>query len=343
MVLGEYWLINKAAEAGKSPAFGFGGAKYGYQPGELLREMIRESARGEALSNLPAKVITDSFKQGMIDAQPAISDSTARGTLAGLFAVTDAAKFVLASWFRDAAAAGSLSGIGGATIQNASFGGFGGGGGGGGGSFGIRSGGGRFNGLGGLIPAPIGGLGGLNIRGVMNMNPGNIAYGAWAAAHGATGWSGRDSGHGVAVFPSFETGLAAMGALALGKYSSGARSIDALIAGAGGWTPGNHVAAANVARMMGISPFVDANLRDPATMARFQDALSVQELGPRGAAEVRRRLHPETHVHLYMDGKQVASAVLNHITDGAGAFPRQAPAHNRRRFHTAPDAGLALA
>jgi TP901 family phage tail tape measure protein len=132
--------------------------------------------------------------------------------------------------------------------------------------------------------------GGFNVRGVKNMNPGNIAYGPWARAHGAIGSAGRDTGHGVAVFPSHAAGAAALETLALGKYNGGKRSIDALIAGKGGWTPGNHAAAANVARMMGISPHADARLSDKAMMRKFRNALMVQELGPGGARHVIGKL-----------------------------------------------------
>ncbi|MFZ3181359.1 MAG: hypothetical protein WA156_14385, partial [Methylocystis silviterrae] len=135
-----------------------------------------------------------------------------------------------------------------------------------------------------------GGGGGFNVRGVKNMNPGNIAYGPWARAHGATGAAGRDTGHGVAVFPSHAAGAAALETLALSKYNGGKRSIDALIAGKGGWTPGNHAAAANVARMMGISPHADANLSNPGMMRRFRNGLMVQELGPGGARHVLGKL-----------------------------------------------------
>ena len=124
---------------------------------------------------------------------------------------------------------------------------------------------------------------GFNTRGVRNKNIGNIGWGKWAREHGATGSSGTDTGHGVAVFPSFAAGAAAASALALEKYSGGKKTIDALIAGQHGWTPGNHGAAANIARSMGLSPFADAHLDSADMMEKFKRGLAAQELGPNGA------------------------------------------------------------
>jgi hypothetical protein len=114
-----------------------------------------------------------------------------------------------------------------------------------------------------------------------NFNPGNIAFGDWARAHGATGSAGRDTGHGVAVFASPQAGFQAMSDLALQKYHGGRTTADSLIAAPGGWTPGNHVAAANVARSMGIGPHDDLGLADPGRMFSFQRALAKQEGAPK--------------------------------------------------------------
>lgn len=119
--------------------------------------------------------------------------------------------------------------------------------------------------------------------GVQNFNPTNIGDGAWARSHGAVGGRGQDGDHQVAVFSSYQDGIDAAKRLALGKYNGGSTSADALIAGAQGWTPGNHVAAANVARTLGVSPTADLNLSDPTAMHQFIHALTVQEVGPQGA------------------------------------------------------------
>ena len=126
-------------------------------------------------------------------------------------------------------------------------------------------------------------------RGVQNFNPTNIGYGNWAASHGATGGMGEDTGHQVAVFPDYQTGLNAAQSLALDKYNGGKKSADELIAGANGWTPNNHEAAANVARTMGLAPDDDLNLGDPARMNSFLRALTMQEVGPEGARYIFNR------------------------------------------------------
>ena len=224
-------------------------------------------------------------------------------------------------------------GGGGASLFNASYegGGFSGGGHGNGGAGG--GGGSRADVDAILNRAGVAGGAGVNTRGVRNFNPGNIGYGAWAAAHGSVGAAGRDTGHGVAVFRSFADGYAAMASLAASKYSGGARSIDQLIAGAHGWTPGNHAAAANVARYMGISPFADAHLGDSGMMEKFKKGLSVQELGP-GGARIALGRSPvsagvpngissgsQVHVHeLHVDGKKMATVVTKHQAK-RGQFP----------------------
>ena len=127
--------------------------------------------------------------------------------------------------------------------------------------------------------------GGVNVRGMKNLNPGNIGYGPYARSLGATGAAGRDDGHGVAVFPTPEAGERALEHLALRKYNGGRKSVYDIIARPGGWTPNRNGpgAAANVARAMGISPHEDARLDDPARMAAFRRGLTAQELGPGGA------------------------------------------------------------
>jgi hypothetical protein len=120
-------------------------------------------------------------------------------------------------------------------------------------------------------------------RGVQNFNPTNIGFGDWAAQHGATGGAGEDTGHKVAVFPDYQTGLNAAETLALNKYGAGAKSPMALIAGANGWTPGNATAAGNVAKTLGIGVNDDLNLNDPAARQSFIRALTLQEVGPAGA------------------------------------------------------------
>jgi hypothetical protein len=110
-------------------------------------------------------------------------------------------------------------------------------------------------------------------------NPGNIGYSPWTAGQGGTPSSATDTGHKIASFSSLAGGYAAMAALARNKYTGGATSLNQLIAGKNGWTPGNTIAAGNIAATMGIKPTDDLNLTDPAAMAKFQRALTLQETG----------------------------------------------------------------
>jgi hypothetical protein len=124
----------------------------------------------------------------------------------------------------------------------------------------------------------------VDTRADRNFNPGNIAYGDFARSHGSTGMAGTDTGHGVAVFGSPEAGFNAMSSLALSKYNGGAKTADDLIAGPHGWTPGKHIAAANVENYMGIKPGSDLNLNDPDSMDNFKAALARQEGSPKNLA-----------------------------------------------------------
>jgi len=94
-------------------------------------------------------------------------------------------------------------------------------------------------------------------RNIRNNNPGNLKFGDYAKAHGATG---ADSG-GFAIFPNMETGAKAQADLLNSKYSQGLDTIQKLYTGSGstlGWL-GNGAdlkdassAIANVTRMTGI-------------------------------------------------------------------------------------------
>lgn len=116
--------------------------------------------------------------------------------------------------------------------------------------------------------------------GMRNNNPGNIVYANQKDALGPS--VNRDNGgkSAQAVYATPEDGMSAMFQLALRKYGSGKTTADSLIAGQGGFTAGNHAAAANVAKIMGIDPNADLNLLDPDMLKRFGRALMLQEHGP---------------------------------------------------------------
>lgn len=117
--------------------------------------------------------------------------------------------------------------------------------------------------------------------GMRNNNPGNIKY-----VKGAPGVIGpsenTDQGDPQAQYASPQDGMAAMVRLLNKKYQGGKDTPDKMIAGNMGWTPGNHAAAANVAKTMGIGPHDRLDLSDPQVMKSFTRALILQEHGDAG-------------------------------------------------------------
>jgi hypothetical protein len=112
--------------------------------------------------------------------------------------------------------------------------------------------------------------------GMRNNNPGNIK---WVGQPGTTASVNTDQGDPQAVFATPEAGMAAMYNLLLRKYRGGKISPAMIIAGQGGWTPGNMQAAQNVANSIGIGVNDDIGLTDPAKAARFMRGLVRQEHG----------------------------------------------------------------
>ncbi|MDO3527537.1 hypothetical protein ACNRBH_09200 [Ralstonia pseudosolanacearum] len=97
-------------------------------------------------------------------------------------------------------------------------------------------------------------------RNLRNNNPGNIEYGAWAKAHGATGSDGR-----FAVFPDAATGSAAVDALLQSYGNRGLNTVSGVI---GRWAPAseNNTSgyAATVAKRLGVGANDRLNMADPA-------------------------------------------------------------------------------
>ena len=129
--------------------------------------------------------------------------------------------------------------------------------------------------------------------GMRNNNPTNIVYPSDKVAKrfGAIGKStNQDAGsthpdggkYSQMVFATPEDGMKAGARLARSKYDSGMTTATELITASNGWTPGNHEAAANIARSMGIGPNDDLNLDEPSSMAKFLKALVIQEHGKAG-------------------------------------------------------------
>jgi len=146
--------------------------------------------------------------------------------------------------------------------------------------------------------------------GMRNNNPGNIKYvaGLHSRYEGVVGPSqNTDQGDPQAVFASPEAGMRAAYLLARRKYDGGKVTAAQLIAGQGGWTPGNMAAAGNIARMAGVGVNDDLGLSDPARASRFMRALFNQE-------------HGEGPARAYSD-EMIASAI-----SGAPLPPPRSPA-----------------
>lgn len=117
--------------------------------------------------------------------------------------------------------------------------------------------------------------GGAVPRNLRNRNPGNIEYGPFAIAHGATGSDGR-----FAIFPTMEAGVAAQFALIDWDVKHGRNTLAKLI---GSWSPASENGQANtdayirqVSKATGIAP--NAPL-DPTQYTRVAWAMERHEAG----------------------------------------------------------------
>jgi hypothetical protein len=121
--------------------------------------------------------------------------------------------------------------------------------------------------------------------GMRNNNPLNIKFVPGLNYPGLVGPSkNTDQGDPQMVFATPQDGWNAAYTLIGKKYGGGKLTPNQIIAGQGGWTPGNTAAAANVARTMGIRPDEDVQFNDPKRAAAFMRALVTQEQGAAGKA-----------------------------------------------------------
>jgi hypothetical protein len=133
--------------------------------------------------------------------------------------------------------------------------------------------------------------------GMRNNNPLNIKYYHGAPYAGLVGPSlNTDQGDPQMVFASPQQGWNAAHSLLSQKYNAGKTTPNQIIAGNGGWTPGNFAAAANVARAAGIGPNDDIRFTDPQRAQAFMRALVTQEQG--GAA----RAYPDAMISAAVGG-----------------------------------------
>ena len=119
-------------------------------------------------------------------------------------------------------------------------------------------------------------------------NPGNLKYtgSSWQNANlpGIVGPTVHtDQGDPQIDFSSPEAGMAAAARLAVGKYDEGMTTLQDIIAGPGGWTPGAQYAVNNIARTLNIEPTDDLALRTDEGLKGFLGALARQEHGPMAA------------------------------------------------------------
>jgi hypothetical protein len=153
--------------------------------------------------------------------------------------------------------------------------------------------------------------------GMGNNNPLNIKYyqGAEKDYPGLVGPSSNtDQGDPQMKFATPEAGWHAAYQLLSRKYGAGKVTPNMIIAGQGGWTPGNTQAAANVAKYAGIGPNDDIKLNDPASALKFMRALALQEQGQASKA------YPDEMIAAGIAGKIGAGTPIV-----ATAKPAQAP------------------
>jgi hypothetical protein len=162
--------------------------------------------------------------------------------------------------------------------------------------------------------------------GMGNNNPLNMKYREGLPYADVVGPSkNTDQGDPQFVFKTPQAGWNAAYQLINKKYTSGMLTPNQLIAGQGGWTPGNLQAAANVAKTMGIGPDDDIRFTNPAQAKSFMKALVTQEQGQAGQA------YPDAMIERAISGKfpsgapsttTPASTAPASTTPGAVSDPR---------------------
>jgi len=153
--------------------------------------------------------------------------------------------------------------------------------------------------------------------GMRNQNPANIQYtGSKFQRANFPGIVGPSENLDVSkpqiVFSSAQAGMKSAATLAGSKYGRGMKTLNQIIAGKSGWTPGNMGAVKNIAKIMGIAPDADLNLNDPVQMNRFMHALVRQEQGASAS------LYPES---LYQQATGQARATAAGVPSGGDLSP----------------------
>jgi hypothetical protein len=134
--------------------------------------------------------------------------------------------------------------------------------------------------------------------GMGNNNPLNMKYREGLPYADVVGPSkNTDQGDPQFVFKTPQAGWNAAYQLLNKKYTGGMLTPNQIIAGQGGWTPGNLQAAANVAKTMGIGPDDDIKFSNPAQAKAFMKALVIQEQGQAG------QTYPDAMIERAVSGK----------------------------------------
>ena len=152
--------------------------------------------------------------------------------------------------------------------------------------------------------------------GMGHNNPLNIQYyqGAATEYSGQVGPSSNtDQGDPQMKFASPEAGWNAAYNLLNKKYSGGMTTPNQIIAGKGGWTPGNTQAAANVAKAAGVGPDDDIGFSDPNKAQKFMRALVTQEQGAAAKA------YPDEMIAAAVGGNAPAAGAASSSTTAAPA------------------------
>lgn len=121
--------------------------------------------------------------------------------------------------------------------------------------------------------------------GMRNNNPGNLKFNPSIDWQGQVGPSvNLDQGDPQVVFQTPELGMRALAKNVLYKFNNGATTINQLIAGPGGWTPGYAPGAAGVASAAGLPADQPLDMSDPNILHRVVRGIVTQEQGPASRA-----------------------------------------------------------
>lgn len=171
--------------------------------------------------------------------------------------------------------------------------------------------------------------------GMRNNNPGNIKYTPAIDWQGQLGPSvNLDQGDPQVVFATPQAGMRALAKNVLYKFNRGATTINQLIAGPDGWTPGYEPGAAGVADASGYAADQPINMNDPQVLGNVMRGIVTQEQGPAS------RLYSD---QLIASGIDAAKGIPQYDAAGNPIQPQSAPqAQPKPLVTTTPATGNAV-